>query len=872
MASFKTTRWRPLLLLSVFVATFLVSTFFHASPVAADGESYSFQDKSTINCSGGTCTNPVGGGGTTLTGGPKTYNGSYFVGNSSKGCNYLESFTVTITGKHSGGGYDATVKASRNVTQPACGSPPTVTSPVVIADPNGVGPNGGNQGSGGSGGTGSSAPSCENTGFSLAWMFCPVIEGLAKAVDGIYSSFVQPLLVIKPLDISNSGNDPEHAYAIWSNFRIYGDIFLIVALLVIVFGQSIGGGMIDAYTAKKVLPRLIIAAIAINLSIYVVALAIDLTNVIGAGVQNLLEAPFKAPQGGWTFNLGGAGGQTGAGVGMAALVGGGIWAVFSGGALLYFLFTFVLIPAFFIFLAILATVLIRQALILFLVFTAPVAFALYCLPNTEQYFHRWWKLLLETLMVYPIIAIIFAMANILSVVVLETSSGLEKTVAVFLSIAALLAPLVMIPYSFRLAGGAIGKAHDLLTDYGKRGHQAILGNPNDPNSMRNRARYGMGDRNTQLRERAVKWGMGGGPGVGGFARRRIGAAFNYGNLQAKRSMYNKQEGERVEGQIATGDDSNVRDMFIAWDAAANGGKGGWFRRMDMERDAHGNLHAATGAKSVYGDYGTGAYAHRKAMNVHGKRNKSAFQSGLYYEWKKTSFDPAAMDRIGQQYSDILQEHGFNAAEGGEAMKAIGFRHQGQTLATKYSSYKELTEADGSKQGRWGWTYDRVGMAKEVGLNLGTGEMTRQDVSTYEQFSKGYRDVSELLSHQGSRGDDEAIPITPGTARYGQFSEYDGKTFGQLKDAKDRMRRIADTLNPNQLSPAGAGSPTPGMLAPADDHGGGGGGAGLPQSPYGGISYAPVDVQAAARRFYETVHEVDGTGPAVSTPAPPRGPA
>ncbi len=46
------------------------------------------------------------------------------------------------------------------------------------------------------------------------------------------------------------------------------------------------------YTAKKTLPRLLIAAILINLSIYIVAAAVDITNVIGAGLSEILLSPF----------------------------------------------------------------------------------------------------------------------------------------------------------------------------------------------------------------------------------------------------------------------------------------------------------------------------------------------------------------------------------------------------------------------------------------------------------------------------------------------------------------------------------------------------------------------------------------------------
>jgi len=526
-----------------------------------------------------------------------------------------------------------------------------------------------------------------------------------------------------------------------------------------------------------------------------------------------------------------------------------------------------------------------------------VAFALYCLPNTEQYFHRWWKLLIEALMVYPIIAIIFALSNILSVVVLNLGNQVIKPFAILLSIIALIAPLVLIPYAFRLAGGAIGKMHDVFTDYGKRGHQAVLGNPNDMNSMRNKARFGMGNANTRLRERVVGWGSGGATRPTDnrptrFAkrvRRGVGRAFDVGNLQAKRSMYNKQEGDRQQAQTDTGNDANLRDTLIGYDKD----KGMWYRRMDMNIDPDGNLHAMDDASEVYKDYATGAYAHKKAVRLNAAHgNKSGFQGALYYEWKKTSFSPHAEQAIAQQYGDILKDVGLTDSEGQEALKAIGFRHQDSSLATKYSSYKEVYGADGQKSGKKEWVRDPVGMSKETALNKGTGHLNQQDVETFMTYADSYKDISKLIDDHGSRGDGY-VPVDTSSGSLNPtmvpYQQYAGKSVGQLKEAQDRLRRIAVNVNPNPI-PAGTAvpgyspmtasapapaTPTPGtppVPPPAAPGAPAAPGGGIPQSPYGGVSYAPVDPQQAARHFYEVVSNVDTRGATrVVTPRPSSGP-
>lgn len=434
-------------------------------------------------------------------------------------------------------------------------------------------------------------PDCEsvNDGFNLSWAVCPIIEGLANAADGIYAEIIQPLLVTKPINLSNPQKDPSNVFAVWSNFRLYGNIFLVIALLVIVFGESIGGGMIDAYTAKKVLPRLLVAAVLINISIYLVAIAVDVTNIIGNGIATLMEAPFKEAacstannltstgHNCWALNLGGSTTDILGGLGIITLLvgtGGTIWALMSHGVtgtvagiakmgiigpLVKFLLLFVLLPGFLTFVAIMITVLLRQGLILFLVFVSPVAFALYCLPNTEQYFRKWWDLLFRTLLIYPLIAIMFALANILSVTISSSTGGLSTIFGDILAITALFVPLFLIPFSFRIAGGVLGRFHEFATSTHKRGQEAIKGNVNDPQSLRNRTKR-------DLAAAAAERNLSGAgliaqvPRFGDIRNPRGWNRQRRARLAAARNMYQARYGKEGTGYAmyeANSQDSNV---------------------------------------------------------------------------------------------------------------------------------------------------------------------------------------------------------------------------------------------------------------------------------------------------------------------------
>jgi hypothetical protein len=362
---------------------------------------------------------------------------------SNKGMIY--NLRVAATGRGGSGGSaapsslnvpsDCVVASSRSVN---IGGTPGTTAP----------------GSTGSGGSGSSSVSCDESGFALSWILCPVIGGLADLINGLYKDILYPLLNIDSTQIL----DPHQGYyQVWSAFRVYGDIFLVIGLLVIVFGESIGGGVIEAYTAKKVLPRLLLAAVLINLSIYLVTLGVDISNVLGHGVYSLIVEPFNQVKqaGGFGLHIN-FGGEA---LTAAVVTGGAFWvkaiaaAPSLGGGMLHFMLTSILLPAALVMLAVLITLLIRTALIYLLIFISPVAFALYTVPNTERYYRKWWDMFFRTLMIFPIVGAIFAIANV-------TAYTLSNTGGVFgelLGLAALFAPPIMIPFAFRFAGGIMGQ-------------------------------------------------------------------------------------------------------------------------------------------------------------------------------------------------------------------------------------------------------------------------------------------------------------------------------------------------------------------------------------------------------------------------------
>lgn len=271
--------------------------------------------------------------------------------------------------------------------------------------------------------------------------------------------------------------------------------------------------MLDAYAIRKAVPRILIAAIGVNLSIYLCVAAIDLTNVVGNGLGDLLTYPFVNNDAWHRVSVENNGTNA---LGIAfilSLVGGvGFWSIFSGAIVLALpMLVAFMVSAALVMLAILFTLALRQALLIFCVVISPIAIALFVLPGTEKYFKKWVDLFVSTLMVYPIIAVLFAMSTVMTTILLGTadlSPGAIGLTKILSAMVVAFAPLVMIPFAFKLAGGAIsaimnagqGSANTLSGSARK----AMANKVNDPDSIfgqyRHNRRSAVSDRGLTARQ------------------------------------------------------------------------------------------------------------------------------------------------------------------------------------------------------------------------------------------------------------------------------------------------------------------------------------------------------------------------------------
>lgn len=232
----------------------------------------------------------------------------------------------------------------------------------------------------------------------VGWIMCPVIRGANGMVVSTYSVMQQHFLNIKADEIFQQDKP---AFKTWSSFRDIANVFFVIILSIIIFSQVSGVG-ISNYGIKKMLPKIIVFAILVNISWYISVIMIDISNIVGHSLFEWLSG-----DGTWQFSsdsqsedspveqiLGGSAVL----VGTAAAVTG---AFAAGTSILLFLFSAALALIMMVFI-----LLIRQAAVIVLVVISPVAFVAGILPNTEGFFKKWMKFLKNMLMIYPICSLI----------------------------------------------------------------------------------------------------------------------------------------------------------------------------------------------------------------------------------------------------------------------------------------------------------------------------------------------------------------------------------------------------------------------------------------------------------------------------------
>lgn len=446
--------------------------------------------------------------------------------------------------------------------------------------------------------------------------------------------------------------------------------------------------MLDAYTVRKAVPRILLAVIGVNLSIHLCVALVDITNIVGRGLMQLISAPFDFGK----FNLDeGASNVGGLLIVLGSLVLGAVKLLGAGagsggllGVMLLLILGIMLIA-----LSILFTIAIRQTLIMLLILFSPIAIACMVLPGTEKYFKQWWDLFIKTLLVYPIIAALFAISGVMATLSFQSTDSTSNIAASFQVITGLILiflPLFMIPFAFKFSGGAIGSI--ISATNGMRGNMKSQAREDfrraaqNPHSTLGRTNRRINEAELAARQRLSKAGYAaeGQSGMRNFARRRAGRLARFGTdpLDLRDSKRNAERGEMLKQLAGTGDDA------MAYAAAG-------YSLAPGESDVHGNHNTSTTAQ-FFNSKGKGISereyrdSHKAFGGAAGVAQVLAYQFGKAAEDK----DYAAVEYA---FSKHAQARELNQDEVYGSWASIAYPGKGQAASEWYQDPR--VQADGS---------------------------------------------------------------------------------------------------------------------------------------------------------------------------------
>ena len=367
---------------------------------------------------------------------------------------------------------------------------------------------------------GTAASSCAVAG-GMGWILCPITNNLANGMDFIYGMLAD-FMKTQPLQITQK----DTLFTAWSVIRNIANVIFVIGFIIMIYSQLTSFGLSN-YGVKKILPRLIVAAILVNISYYICAIAVDLSNILGTSTHTLLQSlrePMLNQSPGqyletdftWsmlaTFVL--TGGAVAVGTHLALVAAGGTIA-----AMIYFLVP-LLVSLFLTVLVVLLILVARQAIIVCLVIISPLAFVAYLLPGTEKWFERWKDLFVTMLVFFPAFSLIFTGAQLAGMLIIQNATTFYM---VIFGLAVQVAPLIVTPLLLKLSGRVLG---------------AVAGIVNNPKrGLVDRTKNWAGARAEMHKQR----------GLGDGATKRRHILRNYARHHDNRSRYLKERTDNFSG-------------------------------------------------------------------------------------------------------------------------------------------------------------------------------------------------------------------------------------------------------------------------------------------------------------------------------------
>ena len=256
--------------------------------------------------------------------------------------------------------------------------------------------------------------SCEQGLHGFGWIICPG--------QTIVSNLVNFLM---------TWIDGSMQYTVLAN----EDTIFAIAFLIMIYSMATSTGLSN-YHVKKILPKIIVMAVIVNISFYICAAALDISNIVGYNISEFIWSMSKSSGDGPIDTL--ISGVSDVIIFVAAL--------FFGGSLIVALGIILLAIGF------------RHVVLTVLVIISPVALSLYMLPNTEKWAKKWINTFVSLLIVYPAFGAVWGASRLLSntFTVLKGSSVIGSISYAIMPTICSIAPAIAIIPLFKMSSGLMG--------------------------------------------------------------------------------------------------------------------------------------------------------------------------------------------------------------------------------------------------------------------------------------------------------------------------------------------------------------------------------------------------------------------------------
>lgn len=293
----------------------------------------------------------------------------------------------------------------------------------------------------------------------IGYIICPIMNNIADGMDKVYD-ILKSFLNVHPLSTDRDGA----LFKAWLYMLALANLLFVAGFLVIIYSYVSNQG-VKQYDLRTIIPRLIVAAVLINASYYICAIAVDASNIFGANLQDVfntirdnLKGNATTDPNTWKWSA------ITTYVLSAGTIGGVALALGTYGLAAIHLLMPMLITAIIAVLVAVVILAARQALITVLIIVAPLAFAAFILPSTQKYFNKWKDVFMTMLIMYPIFSVLFGGSQLAAMLIAQNATSvITMMLAMFVQVA----PLVITPFLIKFSGSLLGKVAGIVNNPAK---------------------------------------------------------------------------------------------------------------------------------------------------------------------------------------------------------------------------------------------------------------------------------------------------------------------------------------------------------------------------------------------------------------------